>query len=102
MIVRAPIDRHIADSFVKVVVDVRREILAMGCELHSDCADELAGDGSARGDLWGANWYPAKREIAFVSLINIRPTAGNRSMEIQLPDVRESVERIIRKLLDAA
>lgn len=99
MIIREPIQQPLADPFVKVVVDLKRGVIALGCELHSDCADELVEDGSMREDLWGANWYSEKKEIAFVSLINIRPEKNNRSMEIQIPEIRDRVEAVIKRLL---
>ena len=89
---------HFGD-FVKVVVDIDRTILAMGCELHVDCAQELEQDGSKPEHLWGANVYPISKEIDFVSLINIRPAVGNRAMEIEKPEIRSQVEAIITNLL---
>jgi len=68
-------------AFVKVVVDIERRVLAAGCDLHIDCMQELLDDGSLQRNLWGANVYGDGR-IDFVSLINIRPAEGNRSMEI--------------------
>ena len=86
-------------DFLKVVVDVGRKIIAVGCELHIDCAEELTVDGSSGKNLWGANVYLDKKDIQFVSLINIRPKEGNRSMEIELLDVQEKVRAIIMALL---
>lgn len=86
-------------SFVKVVVDVKREFLSADCELHLDCAEELIKDGSSSRDLWGANVYPENRQIDFISLINIRPADNNRSMEIKIPEIIEKVEAVIKKLL---
>ncbi len=37
--------------------------------------------------------------ISFISLINIRPQIGNRSMEIQIPEIRSMVGEIIKKRL---
>ena len=85
-------------DFVKVVVDIEKRILSAGCELHSDCAEELAEDGSDYKNLWGANIYPKDGKIEFTSLINIRP-AENRSMEIKSQEVRKIVEDIIKELL---
>lgn len=99
MIIKQKRSEPFSESFMKVVVDVERKILAAGCELHIDCADELVEDGSEARNLWGANVYPEKGVIQFVSLINIRPRDGNRSMEIQLPDIRVKVEEIIRALV---
>lgn len=85
-------------SFVKVVVDIERKILSAGCELHSDCVEELVADGSLYPDLWGANVYPKDKKIDFVSLINIRPADNNRSMEIENPVIKKKVEDTIKNL----
>ncbi len=66
---------------VKIVVDIRRRMLAGGGEMHADCEALLLAEGSEQDDLWGANWYPAEQRIEFESLINIRPRLGNRSIE---------------------
>lgn len=99
MIVREKPTTPIPDSLVKIVVDIERNILSAVCEYHVDCAEELSEDGSKSESLWGANVNFDDKSIAFVSLINIKPARGNRSMEIKLLDVREKVEAVIRVLL---
>lgn len=99
MIIREKIKTPLKEKFVKVVVDIEQSVLACGCELHIDCAEELMETGSVSNNLWGANVYPEERRIDFVSLINVRPAADNRSMEISLPEVRYQVESIINALL---
>jgi hypothetical protein len=82
------------EDMVKYVVDVERGVIGLGGEMHSDAEQLLLEDGSRQADLWGANYYPGRgREggIEYTSLINIRPAAGNRSMEIQDPALRERV-----------
>ncbi len=98
MIARAKTSLGQFGSFVKVVLDVERKIAAIGCELHIDCAEELTKDGSSGKDLWGANIYPEDKRIDFVSMINIRPKENNLSMEIQLPEIRNRVEAVIKDL----
>lgn len=85
--------------FIKVVVDIEKKIISLDCELHSDCAEELVKDGSKYVDLWGANIYPKEKNVDFVSLINIRPLANNRSMDIKNQDIKKRVEDIIKNLL---
>lgn len=58
---------------IKLAVDVAREILAGGGELHADCEEVLLEDGSQQENIWGADWYPETKEVGFESLINIRP-----------------------------
>jgi len=87
------------ESMIKIVVDIRRRILAGGGEMHSDCESALLKDGSEQDDLWGANWYPAEQRIAFESLINIRPRLGNRNILIQSEELRQQVEFVTGEIL---
>lgn len=87
------------NTFIKVVVDIEKKILSMGCEFHIDCAEELKKNGSNFKDLWGANIFPSKKRIEYTSMINIRPKVGNRSMEIQNEEIKGKVTKIINDLL---
>ena len=84
-------------SYVKLAVDIERELVAGGGELHVDGEQALLEDGSLQEDIWGADWDPIG-EVRFESLINIRPRQGNRSLEIQSPEIRRRVERIVRRV----
>lgn len=99
MIIKEKTSLNPFGSFVKVVVDIKREIISAGCELHIDCAEELMKDGSLYANLWGANVYPQDEKIDFISLMNIRPADNNRSMDIEIPEIRKKVEDIIKKLV---
>ncbi|MEZ0395417.1 MAG: DUF5674 family protein [Anaerolineales bacterium] len=87
------------ESMIKIVVDIRRRMLAGGGEMHADCEAALLEAGSEQDDLWGANWYPAEQRIEFESLINIRPSLGNRSIMLQDETLRRQVESVTRELL---
>ena len=79
------------EDMVKYVVDVERDVVGLGGEMHADAEQLLLEDGSRQVDLWGANYYPGRGRdgcIEYTALINIRPARGNRSMEIQDPAVR--------------
>jgi len=86
-------------TMAKIAVDVRRNIVAGGGEMHFDCEQVLLDDGSEQDDIWGANWYPTEQRIEFEALINIRPRLGNRSIVIQSEELRRQVEAITRQLL---
>ena len=90
---------EVYESLIKVVVDIRRGILAGGGEMHADCEALLLDGGSEQDDLWGVNWYPAEQRVAFESLINIRPRLGNRGIVIQSQEIRNQVETITREIL---
>jgi len=89
---------NIENPFTKAVADIERKILSLGCELHSDCADELIENGSRGSDLWGFNIYP-DGHLDFVSLLNIKPAVGNRSMEIKDEEICRKIEEIVKKFL---
>lgn len=89
-------------NFIKLAVDVSREILAGGGELHADCEQALLEDDSRQADIWGADWYPETKTVAFESLINIRPRQQNFSMEVQDMALRSRIEQIVRRLLEVA
>ncbi len=88
------------ETYIKLAVDIRREILAGGGILHADCEAQLLGDGSRQEDIWGADWIPESQEIHFEALINIRPRQNNPTMEIQDTNIRFKVESIIKELLE--
>jgi hypothetical protein len=85
------------EDMVKYVVDVERGLIAIGGEMHADAGQVLLEAGSRQADLWGANYYPGRGPtecIEYTALINIRPTAGNRGMELQDPALRDRVRDI--------
>jgi len=110
-IIREPISRNelvkIAEEgfgdLVKGVVDVEREILALGGELHSDEEALLLREGSKQENLWGINLYPARTDRDFVefdSVINLRPFQGNRSRGVDNPKLQEKILEIVKKLIE--
>ena len=109
-IVRAPIRRArlseiAADQFgdmVKAVVDVGRRILAVGGELHADEEAALLEDGSRQEDLGGINLYPGETGngwVEFDSMINVRPSQGNRSRGVEDERLREVIRGIVAELV---
>lgn len=89
-------------NFVKAVVDVRDEIMAVDGELHSDEQALLLEQGSQQNSLWGINLYPELTGddfIEFDSMINLRPFQGNRSRGIDDPQIRQKIKVIVDKLV---
>jgi len=89
-------------DLVKAVVDVDREIMAIDGELHSDEEALLLEQGSRQQHLWGINIYPdleGTERIEFDSMINIRPSQGNRSRGVDDPELRLRIIRIVETLL---
>ncbi len=89
-------------EMIKIVVDIKREIIAADAEMHADLEEILLHNGSQQQDLWGANIYPDKEGesiLEYTSFINIRPAQNNRSMEIEAPEIRQKIFNIIQHLL---
>ena len=90
-------------DLVKAVVDIEQGIMAIGGELHSD--EEVAlmeQENSNREHAWGINLYPEKTGndwIEFDSVINLKPSFGNRSRGVNNPVVREKIRKIVEKLV---
>lgn len=89
-------------DMVKAVVDLDRTVMAVGAELHSDEEAALLEEGSSQDALWGINLYPAEHGEGFIefdSMINVRPSKGNRSRDVESEAVRERIRGVIRQLV---
>jgi hypothetical protein len=89
-------------DFVKAVVDVAKGTMVVDAELHSDEEALLIEQGSDQNDLWGINLYPEMEGDDFVefdSMINLRPSQGNRSRKVEDPKIRERILSIVNELV---
>ena len=89
-------------DMIKGVVDIEQGILAMGGEYHLDANMVLIENGSKQQNVWGFNWYfdrTGDERIEYISLINIRPAQGNRTMEVKDASLRDTMKLIIFKHL---
>lgn len=87
-------------DLVKAVVDVDRELIAVDAELHSDLEALLLDSGSKQRSLWGINLYPEESGEGFVefdSMINMRPSQGNRSRGVEDEKTRALIFAIVGK-----
>jgi hypothetical protein len=76
--------------------------LAVGGEPHPDEEAVLLEDGARQADLWGINLYPdlpMPDFIEFDSMINVRPSQGNRSRGIEDAVVRRQIEDVVARLV---
>ena len=89
-------------NFVKAVVDIKRETMAIGGELHADEEAILIEQGSDQQDLWGINLYPAKSGSDFVefdSMINVRPSQHNNSRNVESVRIQKRIRGIVATLI---
>lgn len=92
-------------DMVKAVVDVRLGVMAVSGELHSDEEALLLERGSRQADLWGINLYPSESGedwIEFDSMINVRPSQGNRTRGVGDAALRATIVRVVGLLVTDA
>ena len=89
-------------DMVKAVVDIEKNMLVVDAELHADEEALLMEHGSDQNHLWGINLYPELEGDDFVefdSMINLRPSQGNRSRGVEDPEIRERIRSIVNELV---
>jgi hypothetical protein len=89
-------------DFVKGVVDLRRGVMLIDADMHADQEAALLAEGSNQRDLWGINLYPQLAGpdwLEFDSMINLRPSFGNRSRAVDDPATREAIAALLSTLV---
>lgn len=90
-------------DLIKATVDVDKGIMALGGELHADEEQLLLDSESKQRNLWGINLYPdnfgTEDFIQFDSMINIRPSQGNTSRDVQSPSIRDQISVVVGNLV---
>lgn len=90
------------NSMIKFAVDIETEKVIFGGEMHADAERVLLENGSLQKNIWGANIYPEREKpdwLEYTSLINIRPTQDNLSMEIFSNEIKNKINAIINKVI---
>ena len=100
-----PMSEKMFGNLVKAVVDIEKEIMVIDADMHADQELFLLEHDSEQKNLWGINLYPFKYGtpdwIEFDSMINLRPSSGNRTRGVDDPKLREKIIAIVNKLVKA-
>lgn len=83
------------ENYTKIVVDIKKEVLAAGGEYHIDCEKILLDGGSKQDDLWGGGYRFNTNEIDFMALTNYKPNQNHFTYEISFPEIRNKMGKII-------
>jgi hypothetical protein len=89
-------------DMIKGVVDLERGILVLDADLHADQEASLLAEGADQANLWGINLYPdlaGEDWLEFDSLINLRPSIGNRSRGVDDPTTRAAIAALIGRVV---
>jgi len=90
-------------DLVKAVVDIKQNIMVVDADLHADEEKKLLEEyNSQQENLWGINLYPKEEDEYFVefdSMINLRPSYGNKSRGVDDEDVQGQIMEIVNNLV---
>ncbi len=86
---------------VKLTVDLEREWVVAGGELHTDGERVLLEKGSRQDDVWGGGISFESKQVDTTAVLNLRPRLNNDSLEILDNRRREEFIRIVRRYFDS-
>lgn len=75
--------KELFDVYIKTVIDVNKEICSAWCDRHFDSEKLLLEQESEQKNIWDDGIDLETKIIDCNSMINIRPSQGNASNEIQ-------------------
>lgn len=86
-------------TYIKTVIDIKREICSAGSNRHYESEEILLKRGSGQSDIWGGGIDLETKIIDYNSFINIRPNDNNTSNEIQDLSIREKYKKLTEYFL---
>jgi hypothetical protein len=87
------------DGYVKFVVDLEKEIITAGGKMHIEGKALMLKNDSQQKNLWGGGIDLETGQMDFDSMINVRPGDGNPSREVLSLEIRERMEKIVKKFI---
>lgn len=95
--------KNMEGGIVKAMVDVEKEIMAVDADMHSDLFALLEKEENSEPQyLWGINIHPDANEdnfIEFDSMMNLKPSLGNRSRGVENKETRNKIIEIAKKFI---
>ena len=85
-------------TYIKITVDLEKEIVALGGEYHADAEQLLLQRGSKQKNIWGGGVNLEEGRIETNAIINLRPKE-NESAEILEPKIRKKFISVVKKVL---
>lgn len=98
----AEVAQNLFGDMVKAVVDLNKQVMVIDAELHADQETWLLEHGSNQENLWGINLYPELEMpdfLEFDSMINLRPSSGNKSRGVDDPKVQQEIITLVNQLV---
>lgn len=87
-------------DYIKTVMDIEKEILAVGGEYHIDCEEVLVRSGSKQENLYGGGYRVGTREVEYMAMSNYKPALGKNTYEIMEAEVRNKLATLTKHFLE--
>ena|SRR3989304_6948053 len=91
--------REAYNDYIKTVIDVEKNILAVGGEYHVDCEEELLKQGSKQENLYGGGYRISTKEVEYMAMSNLKPKLGKNTYEITDEKVRKQLAILTKAYL---
>jgi hypothetical protein len=91
---------EIYPDYIKTVMDIEKEILAVGGEYHIDCEEVLVQSGSKQENLYGGGYRVSTREVEYMAMSNYKPALDKNTYEIMSAEVRNKLLDLTKRLLE--
>jgi hypothetical protein len=87
-------------EYIKITVDLEKEIVVIGGEYHADAENILVEKfNSKRSNIWGGGYNITLDKFEVNALVNLKP-GTNDSMDILNPETRNHFLKLVEKNLD--
>ena len=83
--------REVYKDYIKTVIDIKKNILAIGGEYHIDCEEVLIKSGSRMEDLYGGGYRISTKEIEYMAMSNYKPALAQTTYEIMDENIRKKL-----------
>ena|SRR3990167_2255779 len=91
---------EVYSDYIKAVIDIDRNILAIGGEFHIDCEEVLLKNGSKQSNLYGGGYRVSTKEVEFSAMSNYKPSLGKLTYEIADEKIRKQLVKLTKELLE--
>ena len=92
--------REAYSDYIKTVIDIEKDILAVGGEYHIDCEEVLIEQGSKLENLYGGGYRISTKEVEYMAMSNYKPDLNKLTYEIMDPVVRDKLYQLTKRCLE--
>ncbi|MBT6401370.1 hypothetical protein HN803_00490 [candidate division WWE3 bacterium] len=92
--------KEVYQDYIKTVIDVEKNILAVGGEYHIDCEAVLIAQGSKLENLYGGGYRLSTKDIEYMAMSNYKPALEQTTYEIMDKDIREKLYKLTKEYLE--